>query len=79
MVTIHRQGGLSFVIYLDDHAPAHVHVVGDGHAKVDLAGPMGGPVLVRAHGFGAGDLRRAMAIISERQDEFLRRWRAIHG
>jgi hypothetical protein len=46
MVTIFRSGGYRFVIYLDDHAPAHVHVYGDGHVKIDLLGEDGAPELV---------------------------------
>lgn len=43
MVTVHREAGLRFIIYSDDHKPAHVHVVGDGNAKVDLGGANGMP------------------------------------
>jgi hypothetical protein len=39
MVTVHRASGMSVVIYLDDHPPAHVHVFGDGEAKIELLGP----------------------------------------
>ena len=39
MVTIHRAHGLRIVIFTDDHEPAHVHVFGDGHAKINLTGP----------------------------------------
>jgi hypothetical protein len=42
MVTIHRAQGLRVVIFTDDHEPAHVHVFGDGHAKINLIGPDGG-------------------------------------
>jgi hypothetical protein len=36
MVTVLREGGLRVRIYTDDHEPAHVHVVGDGIARVSL-------------------------------------------
>lgn len=39
MVTIYRKDGLRVVIFLDDHAPAHVHVFGDGEVKINLSGP----------------------------------------
>lgn len=77
MVTVHREDGLRFVIYTDDHEPAHVHVVGDGTAKIDIAG--GVPVLVRANGMKGGDLRRAMRIAGEQRDTFLARWSELHG
>ena len=39
MIVVHRAGGFRFVIYTSDHEPAHVHVIGDGHAKINLVGP----------------------------------------
>jgi len=41
MVVIHREAGLRFVIFVNDHQPAHVHVFGDGEAKVDLGSARG--------------------------------------
>jgi hypothetical protein len=79
MVTIHRAYGLHIVIFTDDHEPAHVHVFGDGHAKINLAGSDGGPELVWAEGMKRNDVRRAMAVVTEHQTVFLARWREIHG
>jgi hypothetical protein len=79
MVTAHREAGLRFVIYTDDHEPAHVHAIGDGEAKINLAGAGGAPELVRAAGMKSGDLRRAMRIVAERRDELMGRWRELHG
>ena len=79
MVTIFRSDGMRFVIFVDDHEPAHVHVFGDGDAKVNLTGPEGKPVLLWANGMTWADIRRAMKVIESRQSEFLRRWREIHG
>ena len=79
MVTIHREAGLGFVVFVDDHEPAHVHVVGDGAAKIDLLGAGGEPELVRSTGFKTADLRKAMRIVAERQSEFIEKWNAIHG
>ena len=79
MVTIYRGYGLQVVIFVDDHEPAHVHVFGDGHAKINLVGPGGEPQLVWADGMKRGDVRRAMRIVTERQASFLTRWRDIHG
>ncbi len=36
MVTVLRADGLRVVIYTNDHLPAHVHVYGDGEAKIGL-------------------------------------------
>lgn len=79
MVTIHRAHGLRIVIFTDDHEPAHVHVLGDGHAKINLTGPGGGPELVWAEDMKRNAVRRAVAVVAEHRDEFLARWREIHG
>lgn len=79
MVTIHRAYGLRIIVFTDDHEPAHVHVFGDGQAKVNLIGTDGAPVLVWAEGMKANDLRRAMQIVRDEQAQFLARCREIHG
>ncbi|PZM09150.1 DUF4160 domain-containing protein [Rhizobium tubonense] len=79
MVTIFRSGGFRVVIFSDDHEPAHVHVFGDGEAKINLIGMNGAPELVWADALKRSDVRRAMAIVQDHQEEFLARWRNIHG
>lgn len=79
MVTVHREGGLRVVIFLQDHEPAHVHVMGDGHAKINLLGPDGAPELVWADGMTRAEVRRAMRIVAEQQQALIARWRMIHG
>ncbi len=79
MVTIWRADGLRVVIFVDDHQPAHVHVFGDGHAKINLLGADGIPELVWADGMTRGDIRRAMRIVIEQQELLLARWEDIHG
>lgn len=79
MVTVHRASGMSVVIYTDDHEPAHVHVFGDGEAKIELQGPGDAPRLVWAKGMGRADIRRAMAIVAEQRVGLLLCWRDIHG
>lgn len=79
MVTVHREAGLRFVIFADDHEPAHVHVIGDGNAKIDLTGPGGMPELVTNNGFKAGDLRKAMRIVTEQHTWLLEKWNDYHG
>ncbi len=63
MVTIHREAGFRFVIFVDDHKPAHFHVFGAGEAKINLIGPDGDPTLIWA----------------ARQVMFLTNWNSIHG
>ena len=79
MVVIYRAHGLRFVIYSMDHEPAHVHVIGDGELKVDIAGKSGRPEIIWSKGMKASESRQAMAVVRERQAEFLARWHEIHG
>ena len=79
MVTIHCAHGLRFVIFTDDHEPAHVHVFGDGEAKIDLLGAEGHPELIWSDGMKRSDVRRAMATVEEQRKQFLVLWSKIHG
>ncbi len=79
MVVVHRAHGFRFVIYTLDHEPAHIHITGDGQAKVNLLGPGGAPVVIYSIGIRRSALRRLIAEVVERQDIFLREWERIHG
>jgi len=79
MVTVHRESGFRFVIYKDDHEPAHVHVIKDGETIVTLAGADGQPEVRKDIGTSRADLRKLMRIVAERQDEFLAKWQEVHG
>lgn len=79
MVVVHRSHGYRFVIYTLDHEPAHVHVTGDGQAKINLLGRNGRPELVYKAGIGRADMRRLMAEAVEHQAHFLAEWERIHG
>ena len=79
MVTVLRTEGLREIIFTDDHQPAHVHVFGDGHAKINLSGRDGQPELVWAEGMKRSDVRHAMRIVTEQAALFLNRWREMHG
>ncbi len=79
MVTVLRSGGLRVVIYLDDHEPAHVHVLGDGEAKIDLGVDTGEPELVWSVGMTHADVRRAWRIVRDNRDLLIARWRELHG
>jgi hypothetical protein len=79
MVTVLRSGGLRVVIYLDDHEPAHVHVLGDGEAKIDLGVGSDEPVLVWSVGFTNADVRRAHRLVREHRDALIAKWREYHG
>ena len=79
MVTVLRADGLRVVIYVNDHQPAHVHVFGDGEAKINLLGARGTPDLVWAESMTRGEVRRAMRVVAEQHAFLLQRWRDIHG
>jgi hypothetical protein len=79
MVAVHRAKGYRCVIYTNDHEPAHLHVTGPGHARIDLGGPDGRPRVMLVAGIGRGEMRRLLAEVEARQEEFLAAWRRIHG
>lgn len=79
MVTVFRAYGLHIVIFVDDHRPAHVHVFGDGQAKIDLLGPGGPPVLLWSENMTKAEVRRAMRTVTEQQSLLLQQWERIHG
>ena len=79
MVTVSRGQGLRAVIFLDDHEPAHVHVFGDGQAKINLLGKDSKPELAWVDSMKRSEVRRAMQIVIERQDELLARSEGIDG
>jgi hypothetical protein len=79
MITVLRSRGLQFAIYLVDHPPPHVHVYGDGEAKIILIGRDGRPQLVFARRMKNTELRQALSLAKEHQSELLARWREIHA
>ena len=79
MVTVLRASGLRVVIFVDDHRPAHVHVFGDGQAKINLLAANGVPDLVWSDGMTRSEVRRALRIVVEHQATLLTRWKEIHG
>ncbi len=79
MVTIHREAGLRFMIFVDDHEPAHVQAFGAGEAKINIIGANDAPLLIWANFMKRGDIKRIMGIVIAQQGSFLMKWKAIHG
>lgn len=79
MVTIFRESGLKFVIYLDDHPPAHVHVFSDGSAKIALGAEGGAPEVVRTRGMKTSQLKKALRIVIEHRAALMEKWEEFHG
>lgn len=76
MPTILRASGLRFVIYPNDHPPAHVHVIGPGwEVVVNLIGME----LREVHSGTFADARQALQLVAEHRDILLAAWRGIHG
>lgn len=79
MVVVHRAFGFRFVIYTQDHEPAHIHVTGPGQAKINLRGEHGKPELIYSIGITRADLRRIMTEVAAEQGRLLKEWERIHG
>jgi hypothetical protein len=75
MVTILCQHGMRFVIYTADHEPAHVHVIGDGEARIDIIDLK----VITQGGMSDRDVRRAMTVVEENRQLLLDTGRHYHG
>jgi hypothetical protein len=78
MVTVLRADGLRVVI-INDHLPAHVHVFGNGEAKINLVGTHGAPDLVWADKMTRSEVRRSIRVVAEQRSFLMQRWEDIHG
>ena len=74
MITLLRASGMRFVIYTDDHDPAHLHVYGDGEARINLLEV----AVISNRGMSKRDLARALNIVLEYREMFLLKWSEIH-
>ena len=79
MITVLRAEGFRILIFSDDHEPAHVHVFGDGEAKINLSGPNDRPELIWAVGMKHADIRKSMRLIERNREALLVGWNEIHG
>ena len=75
MVTVFRKHGMRFVIYTADHEPPHVHVYGDGEARMDIVTLK----VMTQGGLSDRDVRKAVEEIKTQQALFLETWRQYHG
>ena len=75
MATIFEFRNYAFRIYTNDHAPAHVHIVGpDGWAIVELATWR----VIRAKGLRESQLKELVAVACDEHRQLLAAWRSIH-
>lgn len=75
MPTVHREHGLSFLVYTDDHPPPHVHVAGRGKARIALEPEV---TLIDARGLTNADIRRAVDVVKVRRAQMLEIWNQFH-
>lgn len=80
MPTVHNFIGLRVTIYLNDHRPAHVHVIGNGcEAVFQLHCPTGPPELRENYGFSARDLSKIADELTKHLTNICTHWSTIHG
>jgi hypothetical protein len=80
MPTVLRIGDLRFVIWPNDHDPAHVHVFSaDGEAKIAMGEPHGRPRLIDNRRMKRSDLSKALEGVFENRLLLMEKWRKFHG
>ena len=80
MPTVLRIGAWRVAVYPNDHRPAHVHVIGQGHEAVfTLNDPAGSVSIGENYGFPARDVIRIQGAREENLAVLLRAWEGIHG
>lgn len=77
MPTIFSEAGFRFMIYVHDHAPAPIHILGQGGAVELLIEPLAlravrGPLT-------NAEVRKVIQIAQDRHAELLQAWRKHHG
>ena len=80
MPTILRYRGLRIMIYLNDHAPPHVHVVGaDAQAKFDLFCDLGQVQFKEGYGFTIKQVGDIGQFLQRNINALCAAWSQHHG
>lgn len=67
-------------IYTNDHNPPHIHAVSPGGtAKIAIGNVNVRPSILEVDGMARRDVARALRIVGECQEQFLKQWEGIHG
>ncbi len=78
-----RQNGFRFVIYSNDHTPAHVHVRREKSEVIIYLGSLDKkkekPTVRENKRMQTRDIMKALKICYENQKEYLEKWESIHG
>jgi hypothetical protein len=76
MPTVHEEAGCKFVIYTNDHAPAHVHVlVGEGRVVIRLKDNF----VRETVNVKASELSKVKRLTAANRDKLYAEWVKIHG
>ncbi len=80
MPTVLRLDGLRVMIYVDDHRPAHVHVIAaDGEAVFVLNCPDGPPELRESYGVSLQAVNRIQKELAKHVSALCPKWSELHG
>jgi hypothetical protein len=79
MPTVLRLGSLRVANYLNDHQPAHVHVVGQGHRAVFILNCSAGPLNLRRSGFPEHQTQSIRVELEKHLAELCKAWEEIYG
>lgn len=80
MPTVLRLPGFRVAIYPNDHRPAHVHVIGNGHEAVyELNCPAGPAGLRENFGFAQYEVNAIQKSLMEHIPSLCQGWEEIHG
>ncbi|MGA7156444.1 MAG: DUF4160 domain-containing protein [Acidobacteriaceae bacterium] len=80
MPTVLRVDGYQIMIYVDDHLPAHVHVLARGCELVVNLNCSAAFVSVRNNdGFKNPEIARIMRLVQSHRDHLCTAWRELHG
>ncbi|MFD1746561.1 DUF4160 domain-containing protein [Rhizobium helianthi] len=80
MPTVFTFNGLRVVIYLNDHRPAHVHVLGNGCQAIFIMNcPDGPPTLRENMGFKARELASIARSLHDARKTACDEWTRLHG
>lgn len=74
MPELFRMFGMRFFFYMNDHLPIHIHVRnGDGEARFEVEVVK----LIESKGIKPKDLVLAEALIEERKEEIIKKWKEV--
>lgn len=77
MPELFRMFGMRFFFFSLEHLPIHIHVRNaDGEAKFDVVPEV---KLIQSKGMKPKDLVLAEALVIERKEEIIAKWKKIHG